>query len=326
MKNVLIKRPRRLRGNIIIRDMVADININASKLIMPYFVSEKNGIMEEISSMPGIYRFSIDNLMRELESDSNAGVRSIILFGIPEEKDSYGRGAWKSNSIIQRTVRRIKKELGLFVITDVCLCEYTSHGHCGISDGKKILNDQSLDLIARTALSHADAGADMVAPSDMMDGRIATIRRLLDDNGYSDLPIMSYSAKYSSAFYGPFREAACSAPAFGDRKTYQMDPRNKNEAITEAEIDIEEGADIIMVKPTLAYLDIIRAVRENVNAPVCAYNVSGEYLMVKLMAQKGFDEASLTMETLTGIFRAGANMAISYHTRDAIKNKWLVDN
>ncbi|HDP79627.1 MAG TPA: porphobilinogen synthase [Spirochaetes bacterium] len=317
-------RPRRLRQGPIIRDLVAETRIDTNKLIMPYFVDEGGPARQPIDAMPGIDRVSLEELLMDVERDAALGVRSALLFGIPSARDEKATGAWAGDGIVQKAVRALRKNFPeLLVITDVCLCEYMSHGHCGVVKDGKVLNDPTLDLLADTALSHARAGADMVAPSDMMDGRVAAIREVLDENGYTDTPIMSYAAKYASAFYGPFREAAGSAPQFGDRKTYQMDSRNAREAEKEVLLDIDEGADIVMVKPALAYLDIITRVRELTTLPVCAYNVSGEYSMVKAAAKAGYgDEAALVKEILTGIFRAGADMVISYHTRDVLAKGW----
>jgi len=305
--------------------MVAETVIDRRKLIMPHFILEADGIREEIPSMPGIDRISIDNFLKDVERDLGLGIRSVILFGIPEVKDEEGSGAYDEQGVIQCAVREIKKHFPeVLVITDVCLCEYTSHGHCGIVKDGKILNDPTLELLARTAVTHAAAGADVIAPSDMMDGRVGAIRAALDENGFGDIPILSYAAKYCSAFYGPFRDAAGSAPQFGDRRSYQMDFRNAIEAEKEVLLDIDEGADIVMVKPALAYLDVIRRVREIIPVPLCAYNVSGEYSMVKGSAKLGFgDEERLAVEILTAIFRAGADMIISYHTRDVFAKGWL---
>ena len=315
-------RPRRLRADEAIRELAAETVVDKKKLIMPHFVAEMKSGRETIDSMPGIERVSAENLLKDLESDLKLGITKIILFGIPAAKDSLASGAYNRDGIIQKAVRDIKKNLPeICVITDVCLCEYTNHGHCGIVQEGKILNDPSLELLAKTALSHAEAGADIIAPSDMMDGRVAAIRGSLDRAGFIDVPILSYAAKYSSAFYGPFREAAGSAPQFGDRKSYQMDFRNAREAEKEVLLDIEEGADMIMVKPALSYLDIICRIRQMTNLPLCAYNVSGEYSMVKLMARHGFgDEKNLVREIITSIFRAGADMVISYHTRDIFRD------
>lgn len=322
----MIQRPRRLRRSQLIRDLASETNPDASKLIMPHFVREGVAIREPISSMPGIDRVSMDNLLRDIESDLKLGIKSIILFGIPDEKDHAGTQAYSENGIVQKAVRRIKKEFkdSVLVTTDVCLCEFTDHGHCGIVDHGEILNDPTLVLLARTALSHAEAGADIVAPSDMMDGRVDAIREMLDSSGFSHIALMAYSAKYCSAFYGPFREAAGSAPQFGDRRSYQMDIRNGREAEREIMLDIEEGADIIMVKPALSYMDIIRRAAEISPVPVCAYNVSGEYSMVKAAAEKGYvDEQRIVTEIMTSFFRAGCDMVISYHARDIMKNKWF---
>jgi porphobilinogen synthase len=319
-------RPRRLRQNKIIRDLSAETSPDRTRLILPHFVTEGENIRESIQSMPGIDRVCLHNLMKDMESDLKLGINKAILFGIPSEKDELAKGAYDSNGIVQKAVRKIKKELpDICIITDICLCEYTSHGHCGIVDPNgNILNDPTLELLAKTAISHAEAGADIVAPSDMMDGRVGAIRDSLDENNYQDIPILAYSAKYASSFYGPFRDAAGSAPQFGDRKTYQMDCKNALEAEKEVLLDIDEGADIVMVKPALSYLDIIRRVKDLVMVPVCAYNVSGEFSMVKLAAKKGLcDEKAMVTEILTSIFRAGADMIISYHTRDVFKKKWF---
>lgn len=318
-------RPRRLRASAAIRDLAAETAADKKRLIMPHFVTESGPDREPIASMPGIDRVSVENLLRDAEADLKLGIAYVLLFGIPAAKDEAASGAYAADGVVQRAVRELKKRMpALCVITDVCLCEYMSHGHCGIVKDGRVLNDPSLDLLARTALSHAEAGADIVAPSDMMDGRVAAIRDALDENGFIDTPVLSYAAKYASAFYGPFRDAAGSAPQFGDRRSYQMDCRNALEAEKEVLLDIDEGADIVMVKPALAYLDIIRRVRDIVNVPVCAYNVSGEYSMVKAAAKLGYaDERMLVGEILTGIFRAGADMVISYHTRDIFRQGWL---
>ena len=319
-------RSRRLRSGEIIRELAAETRPDASKLIMPYFVSEGGSRREEISSMPGIDRVSIDNLLRDIESDMKLGVKSILLFGIPDTKDAVGSGAYSEAGIVQKAVRKIKREFGdsLLVITDVCLCEYTDHGHCGIVDKGEVLNDPTLELLSRTAVSHAEAGADIVAPSDMMDFRVAAIRDALDGRGFDNTAIMAYSAKFCSGFYGPFREAAGSAPQFGDRRSYQMDFRNAREAEKEIMTDIDEGADIVMVKPALSYMDIIYRARHVSLLPLCVYNVSGEYSMVKAAAAKGWiDEQRVVVEIMTSFFRAGADMAITYHTRDILKNKWF---
>jgi porphobilinogen synthase len=319
------RRPRRNRASQLIRDLAAETVVDRAKLIMPHFIIEGKHLREPISSMPGIFRSSIDSALRDIESDYKIGIDKILLFGIPDKKDEAGSGAYNRNGVVQKALREIKKHFpGLLVITDVCLCEYMSHGHCGIVDGGNILNEPTLELLARTALSHAESGSDMVAPSDMMDGRVRAIREALDAGGFDDIPILAYSAKYSSAFYGPFREAAGSAPQFGDRSSYQMDCRHAREAELEVLLDVDEGADIIMVKPALSYLDVIYRVRSLVNLPVCAYNVSGEYAMVKAMAALGHgDEERLTKEIITSIFRAGADLVISYHTRDIYRNGWF---
>ncbi len=318
-------RPRRLRENEIIRDLIAETKPDYNKLIMPYFVIEGVDSTQAIESMPGIQRLPIDNLLKQLDYDVKLGVRAIILFGIPYEKDEKASGAYDENGIVQKACREIKKQFPeLLIITDVCLCEYTSHGHCGMVKDNRIDNDSTLELLAKTAVSHAMAGADIIAPSDMMDGRVEAIRQELDDKGFMTIPILSYAAKYASAFYGPFRDAAGSAPQFGDRRSYQMDYRNAHEALKEVYLDIDEGADIVMVKPALSYLDIIYRVKQSMELPVCAYNVSGEYSMVKAAGTLGFgDEAKLVREIMTAIFRAGADMVISYHTCDILKNRWF---
>ncbi len=318
-------RPRRLRSSQIIRDLAAETYADKNRLIMPHFVAEGTNIREDFDTMPGISRVCIHNLLKDLEADLSLGINKILLFGIPQEKDDLAKNAYSDTGIVQNAVRRIKQELpDIHIITDVCLCEYTSHGHCGVVGNGKILNDPTLDLLSKTAVSHAAAGADTVAPSDMMDGRVGAIREALDGNGYTDTLILSYAVKYASAFYGPFRDVAGSAPQFGDRKTYQMDYRNAVEAEKEALTDLDEGADMIMVKPALAYMDIISRVREITDVPLCTYNVSGEYAMVKAAAEKGCgDERMLVTEILTSLFRAGADMIISYHTRDIYKKGWL---
>ena len=318
-------RPRRLRTSQVLRDLSAETVPDRNKLIMPHFVIEGNAGRENIQTMPGIDRVTVDNLLSDAEKDLRLGINKILLFGIPETKDEKASGAYDENGIIQRAVRELKKHLpDILIITDVCLCEYMSHGHCGIVENGIIVNDKTLGLLSKTALSHAEAGADMVAPSDMMDGRVGAIRDTLDGKGFENLPILSYAAKYSSAFYWPFRDAAGGAPRFGDRKSYQMDCRNYIEAEKEVLLDIEEGADIVMVKPALAYLDVVRGIKEIITVPLCAYNVSGEYSMVKASAEQGFgDERMLVTEILTSIFRAGADMIISYHTRDVFKEGWF---
>ena len=317
----MIIRPRRLRQNETIRNMIAETAVNAASLVYPMFVVEGEGIKEEIPSMPGQFRFSIDELLKEAATFAAIGLKSVLLFGIPDHKDEVASAAYDDDGIVQRAVRALKANYpDLYVITDVCLCEYMSHGHCGIIKDNDVDNDPTLELLAKTALSHAVAGADMVAPSDMMDGRVAAIREKLDEAGFANTPIMAYSAKYASAFYGPFRDAADSAPHFGNRKTYQMDVRNSREALHEVELDIEEGADIVMVKPGLAFLDVLRQTAEISNVPVAVYNVSGEYAMVKAAAQNGWiDENAIIRETLIAFKRAGADIIITYHAKEALE-------
>jgi porphobilinogen synthase len=312
-------RLRRLRRTEALRSMVRENEIKVADLIYPMFVVEGKGINEEIVSMPDVFRYSPDNLPAAVQEVANLKIPAIILFGIPGHKDEVGSPGYDPDGVIQQAIRIIKKEVpDLVVITDVCLCEYTSHGHCGVIDHQQVDNDQTLPLLAQMALSHVEAGADMVAPSDMMDGRVKAIREALDGKGFTHIPIMSYAAKYSSAYYGPFRDAAESAPQFGDRRAYQMDPPNSREALREVEQDIAEGADIVMVKPALAYMDIIRQVRDNFNHPIAAYNVSGEYSMVKAAAQRGWiDEKRVVMETLTAIKRAGADIILTYFALEA---------
>lgn len=311
-------RSRRLRSTPILRKMVRETRMDASSLIYPLFVREGENVKEEIPSMPGQFRYSLDRMPEVLNEMADAGVTSVMLFGIPDIKDECGTGAWIEDGIIQKALRKAKKEVpDLYYITDVCMCEYTSHGHCGILSGERVDNDKTLPMIAKIALSQAQAGADMVAPSDMMDGRVSEIRSLLDQHGYTDVPIMSYAAKYASAFYGPFRDAAGSAPSFGDRKSYQMDYHNRLEALKEVKQDCEEGADIIMVKPALSYLDIVREVRNTVDLPVAAYSVSGEYAMIKAAAMKGWiDEDQMICETAAGIYRAGCDILLTYFAKE----------
>jgi porphobilinogen synthase len=317
------RRPRRLRGNKNIRSMVRETTLSVNDFIYPLFVTEGKDIKNPIISMPGNYQYSIDILITEVKEVYNLGIPAIILFGIPTHKDATGSEAISDNGIIQRAVRAIKEAIPeMYVITDVCFCEYTDHGHCGAVRNNDVDNDATLELLVTQTLSHARAGADMVAPSGMIDGMVAAIRAGLDDEGFTSTPIMSYSAKYASAFYGPFRQAANSAPGFGDRRSYQMDPANAREALYEVELDVEEGADIIMIKPALAYLDIIRQVADRINLPVAAYNVSGEFSMVKAAAQLGWvDEQRVGMEILTAIKRAGATLILTYFAKDAAK--WL---
>lgn len=311
-------RSRRLRSTPVLRKMVRETRMDASSLIYPLFVREGENVKEEIPSMPGQFRYSLDRMPEVLNEMADAGVTSVMLFGIPDIKDECGTGAWIEDGIIQKALRKAKKEVpDLYYITDVCMCEYTSHGHCGILSGERVDNDKTLPMIAKIALSQAQAGADMVAPSDMMDGRVSEIRSLLDQHGYTDVPIMSYAAKYASAFYGPFRDAAGSAPSFGDRKSYQMDYHNRLEALKEVKQDCEEGADIIMVKPALSYLDIVRDVRNTVDLPVAAYSVSGEYAMIKAAAMKGWiDEDQMICETAAGIYRAGCDILLTYFAKE----------
>jgi len=314
-----IYRPRRLRANPAIRRMVRETRLSVDNFIYPLFVCPGEGVKKEISSMPGNYQFSIDMLLKEIEEVESLGIPAVILFGIPEHKDELGSEAYDDQGIIQRAIRAIKATASqVQVISDVCLCEYTSHGHCGIIQGEKVLNDPTLELLAREAVSHARAGADMVAPSDMMDGRIGVVREALDHEGFEETPIMAYSVKYASAFYGPFRDAAESPPQFGDRKSYQMDAANVREAIREADQDIQEGADLIMVKPALPYLDIIRLMREEFDYPLAAYNVSGEYAMIKAADRLGWiDGPRVMMETLLSIKRAGADLILTYFAKEA---------
>ena len=314
----LIQRPRRLRGSETLRKMVRETRMDKSSLIYPLFVREGEGMEEEIQSMEGQYRYSIDRLPYELERLTEAGVSGVMLFGIPEHKDEVGSGAYDPQGIVQRALRAAKKEFpDLYYVTDVCMCEYTSHGHCGVLCGQEVDNDETLKLLAKTALSHVEAGADMVAPSDMMDGRVRAIRECLDHHGHTGIPIMSYAVKYASSFYGPFREAAGSAPSFGDRKSYQMDFHNRREGLKEALTDLEEGADILMVKPALSYLDIISDVAEAVSVPVAAYSVSGEYAMVKAAAKMGWiDEEKIIGEMAAGAYRAGAQIYITYFAKE----------
>lgn len=311
-------RPRRLRTNSTIRRLVRETKLSMDDLIYPLFVTEGKGVKKEISSMPGNFQLSIDHLVAEAKEAEALGIPAILLFGIPSTKDEAASQAYSEQGIVQRAVKAIKESTSkLLVITDVCLCEFTSHGHCGIVQDGKVANDLTLELLAKSALSHAEAGADMVAPSDMMDGRVAAIRTILDSSGFEQTPIMSYAAKYASAFYGPFREAAESTPQFGDRRSYQMDPANSREAIREVSLDIEEGADIVMVKPALAYLDIIKLIKDEFDYPVAAYNVSGEFSMVKAAAGNDWvDEQAIVLEIMHSIKRAGADIIITYHAKE----------
>jgi porphobilinogen synthase len=311
-------RARRIRGKESFRKMVRETALSSHDLIYPMFSAFGTGIRKEVSSMPGVYQQSIEHIVAEAQEAHELGVPAVILFGIPETKDAVGSDAYAEHGIIQETIRALKKDVpGLVVITDVCMCEYTDHGHCGIIRNGDVDNDATLELLAKEALSHARAGADMVAPSDMMDGRVAAIRAMLDDNGFSHIPLMSYAVKYASGYYGPFREAAESTPQFGDRRSYQMDPANRREALVEARMDAEEGADILMVKPGLPYLDIVRELRDNFDLPLAVYNVSGEYSMIKAAAKMGWiDEERVIMETMMAFKRAGADLILTYHAKE----------
>lgn len=317
-----MNRTRRLRRNPSIRSMVRETKLSVDDFIYPLFIVEGENIKREISSMKGVYHFSIDMVLEEIKEIMDLGIKSILLFGIPNNKDEVGSEAYSSQGIIQKAIREIKNKFPeIYIVTDVCMCEYTSHGHCGIvMDNGDVDNDPTLQYLGKIALSHAKAGADMIAPSDMMDGRVEYIRKILDENGFEMVPIMAYSAKYSSSFYGPFRAAANSAPQWGDRKSYQMDWGNSNEAIREVMYDIEEGADIVMVKPALSYLDIIQRVKDNFNMPIAAYNVSGEYSMIKMAIENGIVGEEVIMEVLTSIKRAGADIIISYFAKDVAKS------
>ena len=316
-------RTRRLRQTVAMRDMVRENHVGVDELIYPLFVMEGENLAEPVESMPGICQYSLDRMNEELDRVKEAGIPAILIFGIPAHKDEVGSGAYDEHGIVQEAIRRIKKDYSdLIVIADVCLCEYTSHGHCGLIRDGIILNDETLPLLAKSAVSYAEAGADIVAPSDMMDKRVSVIRKALDEAGFTYTPIMAYSAKFASGYYGPFRDAAHSAPGFGDRKTYQMDPANGQEALREVEEDLAEGADLIIAKPAMAYMDIIRAIHENYNVPIVAYNVSGEYAMVKAAAANGWiDEKKIVMENMIGMKRAGAKMIITYHALDVAR--WI---
>src|SRR6201998_4859737 len=319
----MVFRPRRLREKRLLRRMVRETTLSVDDFVYPLFVTHGRGVREPISAMPGQFRVSIDELLKEAKDAAGMGIPAILLFGVPAEKDARASEAYADDGIIQQAVRAVKDRVpDLLVITDVCLCEYPSHGHCGIVEDGTVRNDPTLELLARTAVSHAEAGADVVAPSDMMDGRVAAIREALDDHRLETTPILAYSAKYASAFYGPFREAADTAPSFGDRRGYQMDPANVREALRECKIDLAEGADAIMIKPALPYLDVIRAARDAFQVPLAAYNVSGEYAMVKAAARAGWlDERAAALESLTAIKRAGADLIVSYWTKDLAQ--WL---
>ena len=322
----LVHRPKKKKKNKSIRKLVRETNLRADDLIYPLFVVHGTGVKEEIPSMPGNYHFSLDLLLEEVAELVELGIGGIILFGIPDYKDEVGSSAWQEEEIVQQACRKIKQQFPeLLVITDVCLCQYTSHGHCGVLEEGVVKNDPTLENLAQTALSHAEAGADMVAPSDMMDGRVKAIRDELDSNGFKDVSIMAYSAKYASNFYGPFRDAAHSAPEEGDRSSYQMDPANSQEALREIKLDIEQGADIVMVKPALPYLDIIKQAEQEFNVPLSAYNVSGEYAMIKAAAEKGWlNEKETALEIVTNIKRAGAEIIITYWAKDILK--WKMKN
>jgi porphobilinogen synthase len=317
----LIQRPRRLRRTAALRSLVQETKLAPEDFILPLFVCAGNGVRREVSSMPGVFNLSVDEAVREAEAAFPEGLKALILFGLPESKDEQGTGAFDENGIVQQATRAIKKAVPeMVVIADCCLCEYTSHGHCGHIENGEVLNDQTLRLLANTALSQAQAGADIIAPSAMMDGQVGAIRAALDESNFSHIPVMSYAVKFASAFYGPFREAADSAPAFGDRRAYQMDSANSREAMREAELDVAEGADFLMVKPATAYLDLVYALRQKYNLPLVAYHVSGEYAMIKAAAERGWiDEKRVMLETLTSIKRAGADLIITYYAREAIK-------
>ncbi|HYB72945.1 MAG TPA: porphobilinogen synthase [Candidatus Sulfotelmatobacter sp.] len=314
-------RARRLRETETFRRMVRETRLSVDQLISPLFVAHGRELRREISSMPGQFQLSVDELVREVKDVAALGIPAVMLFGLPASKDAYGSEAYAADGIIQQAIRAIKDTVSdLVVITDVCLCEYTSHGHCGVVEQGRVKNDATLELLARTAVSHAEAGADMVAPSDMMDGRVSALRESLDDNGFEEVPILAYAAKYASVFYGPFRHAADSAPQFGDRRSYQMDPANSDEALREVGLDIEEGADVVMVKPALAFLDVISRVKAEFGVPVAAYNVSGEYAMIKAAGRLGWlDEERAVMEVLTAIRRAGADLILTYFAKDAAR-------
>jgi len=316
-----VYRPRRLRESPLLRSMVRETSLRIDDFVYPLFAVHGRGVREPISSMPGQFRLSIDELLKECKDAASMGIPAVLLFGLPRDKDPRGTEAYAEDGIIQQAVRAVKDTIpDLMVITDVCLCEYTSHGHCGVVEDGRIKNDPTLELIARTAVSHAEAGADLIAPSDMMDGRVAAVREGLDESGFPETPIMAYSAKYASAFYGPFREAADSTPQFGDRRSYQMDPANAMEAMREVALDVDEGADIVMVKPALPYLDVIARVKGEFGLPVAAYSVSGEYAMLKAAGQLGWlDEDRAVLEALTGIRRAGADIIITYFAKDAAR-------
>jgi len=322
----MLYRPRRLRKNPVVREMIAETRLSKDMFIYPCFVVPGAGIKKPVDAMPGVHHFSTDTLLKDVEAGLKAGVNKIMLFGVGDEKSDDARSAYDSHSLVPVTVRALKEQFGddLYVVTDVCVCSYTTHGHCGIMENDYVQNDQTVELIARMALNHADAGADMLAPSDMMDGRVLAIRERLDAQGFENVAIMSHATKFASSYYGPFREAADCAPNKGDRKAYQMDFRNPSEAIREALLDENEGADILMVKPALAYLDIISALKQHTRVPIACYNVSGEYAMIKAAAQRGWiDEQKVVMETMHAFARAGASVITTYHIRDILENKWM---
>jgi porphobilinogen synthase len=322
----LLHRPRRTRKNAIIREAVAETRLHPAQFIYPYFVKQGQGMKDPIVAMPGISHFTVDTLLKDVEAGLKLGLNKVLLFGVQEPKSEEGDAAWSERSVVPTAIRELKKAFGddLYVITDVCLCAYTTHGHCGLVHDHQVLNDESVDRLVRMALAHANAGADMVAPSDMMDGRIGAIRHGLDTHGFKNTALMSYAVKFASAYYGPFREAAGSAPGFGDRRSYQMDARNGREAMREALLDEQEGADILMVKPALAYLDILSGLRQRTDLPIACYNVSAEYSMVKIAAAAGLvDERLMTLENLHAFARAGADLIITYHAREVLEKGWL---
>ncbi|MBY0245826.1 MAG: porphobilinogen synthase [Sphingobacteriaceae bacterium] len=322
----MIHRPRRLRKNPIVREMVAETRLSKDMFIYPYFVVPGQGIVKPIDSMPGIHHFSIDTLIKDVEEGLKLGLNKIMLFGVGEEKSENAHNAYNPNSLVTNAIKELRKSFGtdLYIVTDVCVCSYTPHGHCGVLKNNEVLNDETIDIIVKMALNHAQAGADMLAPSDMMDGRIGAIRNVLEINGFHNTAIMAHATKFASAYYGPFRDAADCAPNSGDRKAYQMDFRNPNEARTEALLDEAEGADVLMVKPALAYLDIISDLKQNSNLPIACYNVSGEYAMVKAAAERGWiDEQKVVMETMYAFARAGASIITTYHLKDMLKNNWI---
>jgi porphobilinogen synthase len=322
----LLHRPRRTRKNAIIREAVAETRLHPAQFIYPYFVKQGQGMKDPIVAMPGISHFTVDTLLKDVEAGLKLGLNKVLLFGVQEPKSEEGDAAWSERSVVPTAIRELKKAFGddLYVITDVCLCAYTTHGHCGLVHDHHVLNDESVDRLVRMALAHANAGADMVAPSDMMDGRIGAIRHGLDTHGFKNTALMSYAVKFASAYYGPFREAAGSAPGFGDRRSYQMDARNGREAMREALLDEQEGADILMVKPALAYLDILSGLRQRTDLPIACYNVSAEYSMVKIAAAAGLvDERLMTLENLHAFARAGADLIITYHAREVLEKGWL---